>query len=118
MGRRRRKRMRKTRPRTSPIYRYYFNCPQCGQPTLSVSLKKVVLDTGEVKYVAKAVCGNCGLRCKLEVPPNTEKIDVYNMISDYVYEERVDECIDTGEDDEDEGREAEQPSAELEEGEG
>ena len=115
MGRRRRKKIRKTRPRTSPIYKYYFNCPQCGQLTLSVTLKRVVVGTGEVKYVARAVCGNCGLSCKLEVPPNTEKIDVYNMISDYVYEERVEECVDAGGDGEVEGGEAEQPPAEHEE---
>lgn len=99
MGRRRRKRMRKARPRASPLYNRYFTCPVCGQQTLTISIRKEEVD-GTTKYFAEARCGNCKLYCRFEVPPNTERIDVYNMVVDYVNDDRIDECSSPAEEEE------------------
>lgn len=91
MGRRRRKKMSRARPRVSPLYNKYFTCPVCGQQTLTVSIRKEEVN-GSIKHVAEARCGTCKLYCRFEVTPNTEKIDVYNMVVDYVNDGRISEC--------------------------
>ncbi|MEB3844760.1 MAG: hypothetical protein LRS48_03660 [Desulfurococcales archaeon] len=86
MGRRR-KRRKKTR-KVVRLPSRNFQCPVCGEPTLTIDFKK--LRPGVKLAVAK--CGNCGLYCEFEVPENTERIDIYNRIVDLAYENRLDEC--------------------------
>ena len=107
VGRRRRKKMRKAVRRVSPLFNKYFTCPVCGQQTLTISIKKEEVD-GHVKHVAEARCGNCKLYCRFEVAPTMEKIDVYNMVVDYVNEGRIDECSAAP------GEEAEEEAEEVE----
>ncbi len=73
-----------------PIYKRYFACPNCGSLSMSVSL--VRSEDDKDSKVAVVLCGNCGLRCELLVPAGYEKVDVYNIVSDYVYEGRLEEC--------------------------
>ncbi|BAN89943.1 Zn ribbon-containing protein [Aeropyrum camini] len=91
MGRRRRKRMRRQVRSVPQVYKRYFTCPRCGSLTLSITLTQAKDEEGNVKSGVKravAVCGNCGLRCEMEVPEGLEKVDVYNLVSDAYFEGR------------------------------
>lgn len=107
MARRRRKRIKQVRKVRKPSN--YFQCPRCGAMTLTISFKK--LDSPNEK-LAIAKCGTCHLYCELKVPTTLDKVDVYNMISDLAYENRLDECSrpysEEGEEGEEEGEEGEE----------
>jgi len=90
VGRRRRVR-RKEPPKRPTIYKKYYNCPKCGALTLTVDLKK---SKEYGKRVAIVKCGSCGLYCEYTVSSEVEKIDVYNMVADLVYEGRESECME------------------------
>ena len=92
MGRRRRTR-RKEPPRRSTIYRKYYTCPRCGALTLTVDFSKVE-EYGKKMAIVK--CGSCKLYCESIVPVEVDKIDVYNMVADLIYEGREAECLPKG----------------------
>ncbi len=87
MGRRRKRRVKQKKFIKRPAN--YFQCPRCQSQTLTIQLKR---SENPGMKVAIARCGTCGLYCVIEVPDAYDKIDVYNMISDYAYEDRLDEC--------------------------
>ena len=88
MGRRRKRRKKKVRKGLKLPPRY-FQCPVCGSYTLTIDFAK----SGEPGMkTAIARCGTCGLHCVITVPSTYERIDVYNMIVDMAYENRLDEC--------------------------
>ena len=93
MGRRRRKRVKKVRRVLKPTR--YFQCPHCGSFTLTVDLRK---SENRGMKMALVRCGTCGLYCELEVPEAVERIDVYNTVSDAIYDGRLEEvCVKRGE---------------------
>ncbi len=85
---RRRKRRKTTRKKVRLPSRY-FQCPVCGNMTLTIDFKKA---KNPLMRLAIARCGSCGLYCEMEVPQTLDRIDVYNKISDLAYEDRLDEC--------------------------
>ncbi len=91
MGRRRKRRKKKVR-RGLRLPPRFFQCPVCGSLTLTIDFKK---SDEPGKKIAIARCGTCGLYCVFKVHQNMERIDVYNMLSDLVYENRLDECRPT-----------------------
>ena len=80
MGRRRRKKIRRVKVVRRP--RRYFNCPVCGELTLTVEFKK-----SEAPGVKTALvrCGSCKLYLSMEVPEALERVDVYNKVVDLAY---------------------------------
>jgi transcription elongation factor Elf1 len=89
VGRRRRKKVRRIRRTRKLTSIRYFECPVCGQPTLTIEFKKL---EGKPGYkLAEIKCGSCGLHLRLEVPELLDRIDVYNRVVDLAYEGRLDE---------------------------
>jgi transcription elongation factor Elf1 len=88
MGRRR-KRRKTTRPKKVRLPARYFQCPVCGSMTLTIDFKKT---NNPMTKLAIAKCGTCGLYCEIPVNATLDRIDVYNIISDLAYENRLDEC--------------------------
>lgn len=89
MGRRRRRKIRRKQRRIIKPGRY-FQCPMCGSLTLTVDIKTVKVD-GSKERLAIVKCGSCKLYCERTVSDIMERVDVYNMISDLVYEGRYEE---------------------------
>ena len=88
MGRRRKRRKKKIR-RGPRLPAKFFQCPVCGNITLTIDFKKS--DDPQWK-IAEAKCGSCGLHCVFRVRSNVDRVDVYGMLVDLVYENRLDEC--------------------------
>ncbi|MCE4624820.1 MAG: hypothetical protein F7C35_03020 [Desulfurococcales archaeon] len=88
MGRRR-KRRKKIIRKGPRLPAKFFQCPVCGNITLTIDFKKS--DDPQWK-IAEAKCGSCGLHCVFRVRPNVDRVDVYSMLVDMVYENRLDEC--------------------------
>lgn len=95
MGRRRRKKVRRVRRTRKLSSIRYFECPVCGQQTLTIEFKKLEGRPGYKLAVVK--CGSCGLHLKLEVPELLERIDVYNRVVDLAYEGKLDEYMESEE---------------------
>lgn len=92
MGRRRKRRKKIVKRRTLPPR--YFECPRCGSKTLTIDFKK----SGKLRTkIAVVRCGTCGLHCEFEVPEILDRVDVYNKVVDLVYEGRLEECMQAGE---------------------
>ncbi|MEB3816967.1 MAG: hypothetical protein LRS46_03390 [Desulfurococcales archaeon] len=89
MGRRRRKKIKRVRRTRKITSLRYFECPVCGQPTLTIDFQKIKEKPGYKKAIVK--CGSCGLYLELEVPELLDRIDVYNKIVDMAYEGKLEE---------------------------
>ena len=89
MGRRRRKKIKRVRRTRKLTSIRYFECPICGQPTLTIDFEKLKDKPGFKKAIVK--CGSCGLYLELEVPELYERIDVYNKVVDMAYEGKLEE---------------------------
>lgn len=103
MGRRRRKKVRRVRRTRRVTSLRYFECPVCGQPTLTIDFKKA--DKPGYK-LAIVKCGSCHLHLEMEVPELLDRVDVYNRVVDLAYEGKLDEYISRHE-----GEEEPQPEA-------
>ncbi|MEB2836139.1 MAG: hypothetical protein GSR80_000157 [Desulfurococcales archaeon] len=95
MGRRRRKKIKRVRRTRKLTSIRYFECPICGQPTLTIDFEKLKDKPGFKKAIVK--CGSCGLYLELEVPELYERIDVYNKVVDMAYEGKLGEAQVEGE---------------------
>ncbi|MEN2999325.1 MAG: hypothetical protein ABDH61_01955 [Acidilobaceae archaeon] len=84
LGRRRKKRVKLKRKVIKPGR--YFQCPRCSSFTLTVSFRKL----SENEKIGIVTCGTCGLYCEVKVPARAERIDVFNAVSDMVYEGSLD----------------------------
>jgi len=89
VGRRRRKKIKRVRRTRKITSLRYFECPVCGQPTLTIDFQKIKEKPGYKKAIVK--CGSCGLYLELEVPELLDRIDVYNKIVDMAYEGKLEE---------------------------
>ena len=87
MGRRRRKKIKRVRRTRKITSLRYFQCPICGEPTLTIDFEKIKDKPGYKKAIVK--CGNCGLYLELEVPEILDRIDVYNKVVDMAYEGKL-----------------------------
>ncbi len=95
MGRRRRKKIKRVRRTRKLTSMRYFECPICGQPTLTIDFERLKDKPGFKKAIVK--CGSCGLYLELEVPELYERIDVYNKVVDMAYEGKLGEAQAGGE---------------------
>lgn len=105
MGRRRRRKVKRMRRARKVTSLKYFQCPICGQPTLTIDFEKIEDKPGYKRAVVK--CGNCGLYLELEVPEILDRIDVYNRVVDMAYEGKLESPAAEG------GRVEEAPAGEL-----
>jgi transcription elongation factor Elf1 len=103
LGRRRRKKVKRVRRTRKITSLRYFQCPICGQPTLTIDFEKIKDKPGYKKAIVK--CGSCGLYVELEVPEILDRIDVYNKVVDMAYEGKL-EALTTEEAEETQAEEA------------
>ena len=71
----RRRRGRRIRPRPKRKLPEIFQCPRCGEETVSVSKDKEL-------GVIKVTCSNCGLSYQFEPNPYLHPVDYYSRFID------------------------------------
>jgi len=76
----RRRRGRRIRPRPRRRLPEIFQCPKCGEETVSVSVNKEI---GTVKVM----CSKCGLSYEFEQNPYLHPVDYYSKFVDKFEEE-------------------------------
>ncbi len=100
----RRKRRRKLRLRPKRRLPKIFQCPRCGETSVSVLIDRR-------KGVAKVICSSCKLSAEFEYNPYLAEVDYYSRFLDAYEEgkigvEEVPEEGEEGELDEEEGGES------------
>ncbi len=98
MGRRRRRRKIRLKPRRS--LPKIFQCPRCGETSVSVMIDRR-------KGVARVVCSNCGLEAEFEYNPYLAEVDYYSRFLDAYEEGKI------GVEEEEESREGEESEGEY-----
>ncbi len=97
MGRRKRRRKIRLRPRRR--LPKIFQCPRCGETSVSVLIDRR-------KGVARVVCSSCGLEAEFEYNPYLAEVDYYSKFLDAYEEGRI--GVEESGEGEKEGEEAEQ----------
>jgi len=75
MGRRRKKTVHIPKKRLPK----FFSCPRCGKETVFVEINR------EEGGQAVAHCSSCCLKENFQVKPAQSEVDVYCMLTDFVY---------------------------------
>jgi len=78
MGGRKRRKIIKKPPKRLPTV---FACPNCGNKSISIEVKK-----GESKAVVK--CGVCGIKAEVQISSIEDAVDAYGKFIDDFYHER------------------------------
>ncbi|HDN01520.1 MAG TPA: hypothetical protein ENF42_00935 [Candidatus Bathyarchaeota archaeon] len=73
MGRRKKRRVIRRKPRLKPSA--FFRCPLCQMDTLSIKIDRN-------KGIAVVKCGDCGLNDTVEIYEMEEEVDAYSKIVD------------------------------------
>ncbi|MEM1927502.1 MAG: hypothetical protein QXS85_02015 [Acidilobaceae archaeon] len=87
-GRRKRRKIKRQKQVARVLRTRYFTCPSCNEYTLTIDIAR----SKDGSRLAVVKCGTCGLYCELPVSEIEETVDVYNKLSDWAYEGRLEEA--------------------------